>query len=310
MRKLLLLLLLSTIVSWEIQAQQDAQYTHYMFNTLSVNPAYAGSREALTVTGLHRSQWVGFPGAPKTQTLTIHSPFLKDKIGLGLSFINDKIGPTKTTSIYSDFAYKIQVGERGKLSFGLKGGINMRSNDLVALKTIQQGDDSFTTNVASEVLMNFGFGLYYNRKRFYTGLSVPRLLENNFQENQTSEGLAKDNRHLFYIVGGVIDVSKKNKIKIKPTALVKYTRGAPLDVDLTATFLILEKLWIGPMYRLGDAVGGLIGFNITDQLSAGYSFDWSTTNKTSKYNSGSHEVMLRYDLIYKNKRKIRSPRYF
>jgi len=311
MKKVLLTLLLAGGF-WQAQAQQDAQFTHYMFNTLAVNPAYAGSRDALTVTGLHRSQWVGFDGAPQTQTITLHTPLLSNKLGVGLSVLNDEIGPTKTTSIYADFAYKIQVGREGTLAFGLKGGINSRSNDLAALSTNQAGDAAFGSDISSELLPNFGFGLYYSTERFYAGLSTPRLLENDFDENQVSgtTEVASDQRHFFLIAGSVFDIDKRNDIKLKPTGLLRVTKGAPIDLDLTATFLFHDKFWIGPAFRLGDGFAALVGYNFTNQLSAGYSFDWSVTNSTAEYNNGSHEILLRYDFIYDDKRKIKSPRYF
>ena len=290
-------------------AQQDAMFTHYSFNTLAVNSGYAGSRDALTVTGLHRSQWVSFPGAPATQTLTLHAPIMNEKIGLGLSILNDKIGPTKQTAFYGDFAYKIPVGN-GKLAFGLKAGLNMVSNDLNTLETDQTGDPNFQTNVKSQLLPNFGFGLYYSTPKYYVGLSTPRLLENNYESNTTSGSVGGEKRHYFFIAGMVFPLNESGSIKLKPTTFVKVTQGAPVELDLTALFYFQDKFWVGPMLRSGDALGVLAGLNITDQFSLGYSFDWSYSNTTFKYNGGSHELMLRYDFLFNAKGKIRSPRYF
>lgn len=300
-------LLLTGIMSF---AQQDAMFTHYMFNTLAVNSGYAGSRDALTITGLHRSQWVSFPGAPTTQTLTLHTPIHNDQLGLGLSVLNDRIGPTNTTAIYADFAYKLKVNEKAKLAFGLKGGINLRSNGLSSLALDETNDDAFANDVVSDVLPNFGFGLYYYTDKFYVGLSTPKLLENNFTTNTVSGSLssASEKRHYFLIAGTVFPIT--DNIKLKPTGFMKVTEAAPIEGDITLTALFKEKLWAGVMFRTGDALGLLVGANITDQLSLGYSFDWSYTNTTFKYNAGSHELMLRYDLIYNNAQRIRSPRYF
>lgn len=308
-------LVLAVLTLWsgqQVYAQQDAMFTHYSFNTLAVNPGYAGSRDALTVTGLHRSQWVSFPGAPNTQTLTLHAPVANEKIGLGLSFLNDKIGPTKSTAINVDFAYKIKVGQKGKLAFGLKGGLNIRGNRLSDLSTTDGGDKSFEQNVQSELLPNFGFGIYYSLPRFYAGISTPRLLENNFEQNTTSgsTNLASERRHYFFIAGTIFDLNSSGSIKLKPTTFVKVTAGAPLEVDLTALFYFKDKFWAGPMLRTGDALGALVGVNITDQFSLGYSFDYSYGNTTFKYNGGSHEIMLRYDFLFNNKATIKSPRYF
>lgn len=291
-------------------AQQDAMFTHYMFNTLSVNPAYAGTREALTITGLHRSQWVGFDGAPQTQTLTLHTPIFNENLGVGLSVVNDRIGPTNMTSVYGDFAYKIKINEKAKLSLGLSGGLNIRRNALMDIPLDDDSDVSFAKNEESELLPNFGFGAYYYTDKFYVGLSAPKLLENNFKTNEIAGGtsLASEARHYFFIAGMIFNINKE--FKLKPTVLVKYTNAAPIEADITATLLYKDKIWGGLMYRTGDAAGVLIGMYVTPQLAVGYSFDWSFGNKTVKYNAGSHEIMLMYDLVFNNKEKIRSPRYF
>ena len=312
--KRIVLIAVALIGGLSASAQQDAMYTHYMFNTLAINPAYAGSRDALTVTGLHRSQWVGFDGAPTTQTLTLHAPVFNDKIGLGLSVLNDKIGPINTTAFYADFAYKLQVGEKGKLALGLKGGINLMQGNLssLALGDQTQSDNAFANNVESDLLPNFGFGVYYYTSKWYIGASTPKLLENNFKTNNSvgGTGLASEHRHYFLIAGTVFNLNENGSLKLKPTTFVKVTNGAPIEADLTGMFILKDKVELGAMYRTGDAVGLLFGYNFTNQLRFGYSFDWSFVNTTGKYNSGSHEVMLRYDFIYKDKEKIRSPRYF
>lgn len=298
------------ILAYGANAQQDAMFTHYMFNTLAVNPAYAGSRDALTVTGLHRSQWVSFPGAPITQTLTMHTPLLFDNAGVGLSFINDKIGPLNKTAFYADFSYKIKINKKANLAFGLKGGLNLMNNGLTDLKLDDNIDPAFAANIQSRLLPNFGFGMYYYTDKYYIGISVPKLLENDFIANTTSGGtnLASEHRHYFLIAGTVFDLSEN--IKLKPTTFIKVTNGAPIEGDITATFIFNNRFWLGAMYRTGDAAGILAGVNITNQFALGYSFDWSFVNTTMVYNGGSHEIMLRYDFIYKNDEKIRSPRYF
>lgn len=288
-------------------AQQDAMFTHYSFNTLAVNPGYVGSRDALTITALNRIQWVGFDGSPITQTLTMHTPIYNEKMGLGLSVVNDKIGPMNNTSIYLDFAYKIKVSEKGKLSFGVKGGANFYQGNLSTLPTVSANDPAFSGNIQSRILPNFGFGMYYSTPKFYAGISTPKLLDS---EN-SSKGISKtvkEKRHYFAIVGTVFDLS--NSLKLRPTALVKVTESAPIQADLTALFILYDKVEFGPMFRTGDAVGVLLGYNFTPQLRCGYSYDLSYTNKTFTYNKGSHEVMLRYDFIYKDKNKVYSPRYF
>jgi type IX secretion system PorP/SprF family membrane protein len=310
--KKLVLIALVLVSAFQLKAQQEAMFTHYSFNTLAVNPGYAGSRDALTVTGLHRSQWVSFPGAPTTQTLTLHTPVFNDKIGLGLSFVNDKIGPTKSSGIFVDFAYKIKVGDKGKLAFGLKGGLNVRGDELTTLTTIEDNDPNFQSNVQSQLLPNFGFGIYYSLPRFYAGISTPRLLENKFETNTTSgtTNLASEARHYYFIAGTIFNLTSNGNLKLKPTTFVKVTSAAPVELDVTALFYYKDMIWAGPMFRTGDAFGVLAGINITDQFALGYSFDWSFGNSTGRYNAGSHELMLRYDFIFNEKSKIESPRYF
>jgi type IX secretion system PorP/SprF family membrane protein len=310
MKKISILFILAILITGNIFSQQDAMFTHYMYNTLGVNPAYAGSRDALTMTALHRSQWLGFPGAPVTQTFTAHSPILSNKIGLGLSVINDKIGPMQTASVYADFAYHLKINAKSKLSFGVKAGGNLFNATLADLQITQSNDIAFASNLQSRFLPNFGFGTYYYAERFYAGVSIPKLLENRFETNQISgsANLFWEKRHYFLIAGAMLDINEE--LQFKPTTLIKITNGSPAQADLTAQFVYNKKFSLGAMYRTNSAIGALLGFFLGEQLYAGYSFDWSTVNKTGRYNSGTHEIMLRYDFIYRDKAKIRSPRYF
>lgn len=290
-------------------AQQDAMFTHYMFNTLAVNPGYAGSRDVLTVTGLHRSQWVSFPGAPTTQTLTMHTPVFSERLGAGLSIVNDEIGPIRNTSGYIDLAYRLPVSDAGKLVFGLKAGINALQGEISTLTTQDGGDMALMQNIKSQIQPNFGFGVYYHTPKMYVGLSAPGLLENDFQaDGGNGVTTYEQQRHYFLIAGTVFPVNER--INIKPTGFLKVTDGVPIEGDITGTAIFDDKFWLGLMYRTGDAAGLLAGVQITEQLAAGYSFDFSFLNETIEYNGGSHEVMLRYDFIFKDQEKIRSPRYF
>ena len=185
----------------------------------------------------------------------------------------------------------------------------MVSNDLKALETSTANDPSFQENVQSQLLPNFGFGMYYSTSKFYVGLSTPRLLENNYSTNTVSAA-AGEKRHFFFIAGTIFPLNEKGTIKLKPTTFIKVTEAAPAEIDITALFYFNDKYWAGPMFRSGDAFGVLAGIDITNQFSLGYSFDWSYGNQTFKYNGGSHELMLRYDFIFKDKHKILSPRYF
>jgi type IX secretion system PorP/SprF family membrane protein len=302
MKKITLIALM--IVASYAKSQQDAMFTHYMYNTLWLNPAYAGTRDALTVTGIHRSQWVGFDGAPQDQTITLHSPFFKGKMGLGLSIQNDKIGPTHSTFVAADYAYQIKLNKKSKLGLGIKGMVNIFNNSISGLKLNNQQDAAFAQNYQT-VTPNVGTGIYYYRERFYAGISTPKLLQNKLGSSNISYN---EKRHYFFIIGTVFNLAKN--LQLKPTAFLKATEAAPLEGDFTANFILFQKLTLGAMYRTGDAVGALIGYNITDAFTVGYSFDWSMANTTGKYNAGSHEIMLRYDLISLTKAKIKSPRYF
>lgn len=303
--------LVLTLGSLTVNAQQAPMYTHYMNNTLSVNPGYAGSRDALTVTALHRSQWVDFKGAPLTQTLTMHSPLRNPHIGLGLSVLNDKIGPVNNTSVFADFAYIMNLNPKSKLAFGLSAGANIFQASLNTLELDQQTDPVFTSNINNHVTPNFGFGAYYYRERFYAGISTPNLLQNNYSAVKLENGntlIGKEQRHFFFIAGTMFNISEN--LAFKPTTLIKVTPAAPIQADVTASFIIMKKLLIGAMFRTGDAVGALVGYDITDQFHVGYSYDWSYGLKTAKYNQGSHEIVLRYDFIFIDKKQIHSPRNF
>lgn len=307
--KQLTLVLALTLGGFALNAQQDAMYTHYMNNTLVANPGYAGSRDALTVTGLHRSQWVDFKGAPITQTLTLHTPLKNKHIGVGLSVLNDKIGPINNTSIYGDFAYILQVSPKAKLALGLSAGMNILQASLQGIKLDEQTDAAFQDNINSHVTPNFGFGAYYYRDRFYVGLSIPNLLENNYAVQHTGNTLVgKEKRHYFFIAGTMLKLAEN--LSFKPTTYVKVTPGAPIEADLTASFILMKKLLVGAMFRTGDAFGALVGLDLTDQFHIGYSYDWSYGLQNFKYHQGSHEILLRYDFIFFDKKRIRSPRYF
>lgn len=305
-----IIIIMSLLGCISAYGQQDPMFTHYMYNTLSVNPGYAGSRDAMTVTALHRAQWVDFKGAPVTQTLTLHTPVWSNQIGLGLSFVHDKIGPTEFTNIYADFAYRIQLTEKSKLAFGLKGGVNILTADLQGLELDEPGDAAFNYNFERELMPNFGFGIYYSRERFYAGISTPKLLEQKYYEGSSQGAIsaAREKGHYYLIAGTVFPLT--SYINLKPSGLVKMTPGAPVELDITAIFDFDQRFNAGLMYRTGDAIGILCGLNLSEQFVIGYSFDYSMTNKTFKYNEGSHEVMLRYDFIFGKNHRIKSPRYF
>lgn len=286
-----------------VRAQQDPMYSQYMFNTLAFNPGYAGSADVLTAMALSRHQWLGFPGAPSTQTLSVHSPLPGNQLALGGNLIHDVAGPAKQNSAFLDVAYRIKTGAGTRLAFGLSGGVNFFQADLAALKTVEA--DPHNASISGKALPNFGFGLYWHAPRYYVGLSAPKLLENKIGDDGTV-ATNQEFRHYFLIAGYVLDVNQD--LKFKPSLTLRAVEGAPLSLDMNANFLLRERVWFGAMYRLGNAFGVMAQLKVNEQLGVGYAFDMTTT-RMGAYNAGTHELMLGYDLKY-NKGRMVSPRYF
>jgi type IX secretion system PorP/SprF family membrane protein len=294
-------LMFTAIVSY---AQQDAQFTQYMYNTININPAYAGSRGALSIFGLYRTQWVGLDGAPETSTFSVNTPINSSNLGIGVSLVNDKIGPTNENTLSVDLSYTIQTSADFKLSFGIKGTGNLFNLDVNKLNPVDQGDPQFQ-DLNSKFSPNVGAGVYYHSDKAYIGLSVPNFIETNrYDDNDVA--IFKD-KISYYLMGGyVFDVNPD--IKFKPAALVKMIEGAPLQADISANFMFIDKLVVGVAYRWSASLSAMVGFQISDGLYLGYGYDRETTN-LNNYNSGSHEIFLRYEL-FKNNSKMTTPRFF
>ncbi|MFC4222137.1 PorP/SprF family type IX secretion system membrane protein [Flagellimonas marina] len=291
-----------------VHAQQDAQYTQYMYNTVSVNPAYAGSRGHLSIAALYRNQWLGLDGAPETQTLNIHTPVGYRGVGLGVSIVNDKIGPTSETYFDVDFSYTIQTSWEGRLSFGLKASAHMldiRYSELDEFEIDPQLQSQ--QDIQNKFSPNVGAGVYYHTDRFYAGLSAPRILETTHFDT-SSVSTAKEQINLYAITGYVWDLNPF--LKFKPTLLTKVVQGAPLQVDLSANFMLNERFIGGVAYRWDAAFSGLFGFMVSDQLMIGLAYDREITELgAATFNDGSFEVILRYDFI-RNLGNLKSPRFF
>ncbi len=290
-----------------VLAQQDAQYTQYMYNTVSVNPGYTGSRGHLSIAALHRSQWVGLEGAPVTQTFNIHSPIGYRGVGLGLSVVNDQIGPTSETYFDVDFSYTVYTSDEGRLSFGLKASghlLDVRFSELNQLAP----DQSLQQDIDNKFSPNIGAGVYYHTQRYYAGLSVPRFLQTTHFKSGVAPSTAKERMNFYFITGYVWDLNPS--LKFKPTLLTKVVQGAPLQVDLSANFMLSEKFILGAAYRWDAAFSGMLGFNISDGILLGMAYDRETTDLGSaSFNDGSFEVILRYDFI-KTRGNLKSPRFF
>jgi type IX secretion system PorP/SprF family membrane protein len=294
-------------------AQQDAQYTQYMYNTLSVNPAYAGSRGQLSFAGLYRSQWVGLDGAPETFTLNLHSPIRNSRLGYGISIVNDNIGDGVVQETFLDavVSYTIDLSMDAKLSFGLKAGGNMLSLDFNGLRNFDQ-EVVNQDNIDNKFNPNFGLGVYYHTDKFYLGASAPNVLESEYFDNDNEEGsvnFQSAERISFYLITGyVFDLG--TDLKFKPALLTKAVGGAPLQVDLSASFLFNDKFSFGAAYRLDAAVSGLIGFQLTEQLMVGLAYDRETTELGgTQFNDGTFEIFLRLELLKSFQRTV-SPRFF
>ncbi len=284
-------------------AQQDAQFTQYMYNTINVNPAYAGSRGALSMFALHRTQWVGLDGAPVTNTVSVNTPLNESNLGLGVSLINDEIGPTTENAISADLSYTIQTSETWKLSFGIKATANLFDLDASKLNPVDATDPSLQNY--SKFSPNFGAGVYWHSDKAYVGLSVPNFIETQrYDDNDVK--IYKEKMSYYLIAGYVFDLS--NTIKFKPALLTKMVEGAPLQVDVSGNFMFNDKFMLGMSYRWSASWSAMAGFQVTDGLYIGYGYDKETTN-LDNYNSGSHEIFLRYEL-FKNIEKITTPRFF
>ena len=284
-------------------AQQDAQFTQYMYNTITINPAYAGSRGVLSMFGLHRSQWVGIEGAPVTNSFSVHTPIQNSRVGVGCAFLNDRIGPSIENSISVDVSYTIPTSEVYKLSFGVKlRGIFMNL-DTEQLNPTDQNDPQFQNY--SKFYPNVGAGVYLHSNKTYFGFSIPQLLDTKRFNNNEIE-IFSQNITYYFIAGHIYQLNPE--IKLKPALLTKIERGTPIQVDASATFMFNDQFVIGGSYRWDASVSAMAGFQVTDGLYLGYAYDLETTH-LSKYNSGSHEVFLRFEL-FDNKNRVTSPRLF
>ncbi len=287
-------------------AQQDAQYTQYMYNTIEVNPAYAGSRGALSVFGLYRTQWIGLDGAPETSTFSVNTPLKNSDLGLGVSLVNDKIGPTVENTLSADLSYTIPTSDTWNLSFGIKGTANLFNIDINKLSYEDQDDPQFQ-NLKNKFSPNVGAGLYFHSDRAYVGLSVPNFIETNRYDSD-DVAIFKEKINYYLIAGYVFNLDRLEYIKFKPALMTKIVEGAPLQVDVSGNFMFNDKFVLGLAYRWSASVSAMAGFQVTKGMYIGYGYDHETT-QLRKYNSGSHEIFLRFE-FFNNYNKMISPRFF
>lgn len=296
------MLLMQTIA----QAQQDPQYSQYMFNTLAINPAYAGSRDVLSVTLLHRKQWLNVDGAPMSTTISADMPILNEKVGLGMLVYNDQIGEISNKAAYFSYAQRIRLTRAGTLSLGLTGGLSFFSANLTNVSTFTPGDLVFASDVANKPKPNIGAGIYYSTDRWYLGGSMPRVFSNKLGTSAIAKQ-ASEFRH-YFIMGGF--VSHLNSIMVlKPSFIGKAVSGAPLQVDLNLNLWFYDKIAIGGSYRTGDAILGMLELIPAQGWRLGYAYDYTISGLGNSLTSGSHEIMVRYEFASSTS-KILSPRYF
>ncbi len=296
-RKIILVLLGLLLWITDFYAQQDAQYTQYMYNMNVINPAYAGSRGTLSLGLLARSQWTNVNGGPKTMTFDAHAPVGK-KVGMGLSVIADEIGPAKEQNIYADFSYTLTTSQEGRLAFGLKAGVTLLNVNLldVVLPQTATGDDPLFDENINDAFPNIGAGVYYYNDKWYAGFSVPNLLKSEHLDKENINTKASEEIHYFLTTGYVFDLS--STLKFKPSIMVKGVSGAPLSFDVNANFLMYDRFEVGASYRWQDAVSMLFNFGVTRSFRVGYAYDYTISEFSNSNTGGSHELILLYDISF------------
>ncbi|MCC6370950.1 MAG: type IX secretion system membrane protein PorP/SprF [Bacteroidia bacterium] len=298
------------------KAQYDAMFTQYMFNEMFINPAYAGSKEAMSATLLNRQQWVSFPGRPVTTSFSLHGPILGNKMGAGLSFLNERIGPLNRNLLYASYAYRLKLDDNNTISMGLSGGMDNQVYKFSALKISSDVAGSSTdpqfAGTPNATAANFGLGLFYTSKNnAFAGFSIPRLLDNEVKLNNSGATIKvtrlSASNMTYYFTGGYLFNLSEN-YKLRTSAMMKVVKNAPAQMDLTANLLINNLIWAGLSYRTKSSISAIAGVQVNKQLLVSYSFDY-TTNKIQSYSGGSHEIVINYLFSFTGK-KIVTPRYF
>lgn len=300
MKKILLIAII--LSAGLLHAQQDQQYTQFMYNKLGYNPAYAGSMGLISVTGLVRSQWLGLEGAPNTQLLSVDAALYGQRIGVGLNLVRHSIGISNRYDFDAAYAYRLPVG-KGQLGFGIQGtarylNVNFADERLIAIQA-PSTDIAIPMGMQSKLLPNFGLGVYYNDDRSYIGLSIPRLIENNIDFAQQATIVSREVRH-FYLMGGY-SFKLNEQVQLQPQALIKYTQDAPLDIDVNISAILSQRYLVGGTFRVGGSQEGgplesidlLFSAQIKNNIIFGISYD-ITVSELRSYNSGSIEAMIRY----------------
>ncbi len=302
---LFIMLVMSLGLCTNTQAQQEPNYTQYMYNTMALNPGYTGTAGGLQANILYRSQWVDVEGAPEIQNFGIHTPLQNENIGLGLNVTNEKIGPSDELNINGNFSYQLKTGYYTKLALGLNAGARVLNIDWSKGRFRDLDDPLLNNNIRNRWMPSVGAGAYFYSEKWYLGLSVPNFIRSDYYSD-VQEAVLSDRLH-YYLIGGYV-FNLSSSLKFKPAFFTRMVSGAPLSVDVSANFLLDEFLSLGASYRWDDSVSFLAGFQVSENFFLGYSFDY-TVSDFNKYNNGTHEIILRYELFSGNN-KIKSPRFF
>jgi type IX secretion system PorP/SprF family membrane protein len=298
------LLFLFLFVFVMTNAQEKEQYNQYLYNPIAINPAFAGASEGTVLYTSYRSQWTGLSGSPTTGLLSVNG-LVSDNIGLGLSVVNDKIGPVDESSVAVDFSYSLKLNEKYKLAFGLKGSANLLNVDLSKLYLNDPGDYVYATDIDNKFSPNVGVGLYLHSDKTSIGLSSPNLLTTKFydeyESNASNSNITKDNLHFFLTVDHIFDLAPY--LRFKPAMLVKVAQDVPLQTNVSANFVIQEKFTLGMSYEFGGTISNMVGLQLSNSMFIGYAYDLTTT-KLPKYNSASHEIFLKYEFLKKKKKFV------
>lgn len=292
------------------QAQQDAQYSQFMFNKMYFNPAYAGTKSHLCMSAIYRKQWLGIKRAPQTATFNIDGGVWNNRLGLGMSISYDQIGFSDRLSVETNYAYIIRFKNESFLSLGLRGSIHYTQIRWDEAELLEDFDDAIPLQTGQEVLPNFGAGVYYQAKKWYLGFSVPHIFRNrgSIGGNYVGGVEPKFTQH-YYLMGGFMFKLAKN-IQIQQNLLMKYVVGAPLGIDINLSFVFYEKILVGVTYRVGSSIDALVQWQITPQLRIAAAYDFSIT-ELQRYNSGSIEAMVSYCFVKQgDKRAIFNERFF
>lgn len=305
MKKYIIGLLLAFTAFTDGFSQQDALYSQYMFNPFMINPAYAGSRNATSAVLLFREQWLGIEGAPSTQTFSIHSPFQKNKMALGLNISNDQIGPTRNTGGFLTYAYHLTM-PKGKLSMALRGGVYNSRLDQSLLNYQDQTDRFIGSNYVNAISPSFDFGLYYYTNKFYAGFSATHLTQNNFIYDGLPEDANFDLKRHYMLATGYAWEINRNTV-FKPSVLIKYVENAPINIDVNASVLLKKVFWLGLSYRSAGSLVFITEYNIAEFIRLGYSYDL-VTSRLKKFSGATHELFVGFDVNFRKVKSV-SPRY-